>query len=547
MRPRSRRRRVIALTACAAVLVLVVAGFAIDQARHDGTVARNVALDGTLIGGATDAELQDAVHDTAEAWAAVPVTVETPAGPFDTTLGDLGVALDEEAVAAAARSEGRDGGWLAELWSWLRSPLGHREVALTFDADTASAAAALASAEAANHRDPTEPTLAPGADAITVVPGADGATLDTGAVAQQALDAARRGERTITIAAATVPLPPDVSEARAAELATEANALADQPLGIYLDNKSGRFDADMIRSWFRPAIVDGALEVTIDPAAARDDITGVLGQVGVAPQQLRFEVDPEGKVVIVDGVAGTECCTPESLQGIVSALEAGDERVDLTLASVAPDHDRAWAEQLGITTPIATFTTQHPCCAPRVQNIHRFADLIRGTVILPDETMSANDTVGQRTKERGFVEAPVIVDGEFAEDVGGGVSQFAVTLFNAAFYGGLDIPEYQSHSIYIDRYPYGVESTISWGGPDLKIHNNTPTGVLIWPTYDDTSITVTLYGTPWMAGTVKSQSESPDGECTRVHTVRERTLLGNNQTSTDDFYALYQPSEGVTC
>ncbi|MEZ5209340.1 MAG: peptidoglycan binding domain-containing protein [Acidimicrobiales bacterium] len=365
MRPRSRRRRVIALTACAAVLVLVVAGFAIDQARHDGTVARNVALDGTLIGGATDAELQDAVHDTAEAWAAVPVTVETPAGPFDTTLGDLGVTLDEEAVAAAARSEGRDGGWLAELWSWLRSPLGHREVALTFDADTASAAAALASAEAANHRDPTEPTLAPGADAITVVPGADGATLDTGAVAQQALDAARRGERTITIAAATVPLPPDVSEARAAELATQANALADQPLGIYLDNKSGRFDADMIRSWFRPAIVDGALEVTIDPAAARDDITGVLGQVGVAPQQLRFEVDPEGKVVIVDGVAGTECCTPESLQGIVSALEAGDERVDLTLASVAPDHDRAWAEQLGITTPIATFTTQHPCCAPR--------------------------------------------------------------------------------------------------------------------------------------------------------------------------------------
>lgn len=529
------------------MLVLIAGGFALDQARHDGTVARNVALDGTLIGGATDAELTDAVHRTAEAWAEVPVTVETPAGPFDTTLGDLGVALDEEAVAAAARAEGHSDGWFAELWSWLRSPFGHREVALAFDADAARATAALANAEQANHIDPTEPGLAPGADAITVVPGADGATLDTAAVAEQALDAARRGERTITIATETVPLHPDVSDARAAELAAEANALADQPLGIYVDAKSGRFDADMIRSWLRPTIVNGNLDLSIDPTAARDDITGVLGQVGVAPQQLRFDVDPEGKVVIIDGVAGTECCTPESLQGIVGALEAGTDRVDLTLASVPPDHDRAWAEQLGITTPIATFTTNFPCCAPRVQNIHRFADLIRGTVILPGETMSSNDTVGQRTKERGFVEAPVIMDGEFSEDVGGGVSQFAVTLFNAAFYGGLDIPEYQAHSIYIDRYPYGVESTISWGGPDLKIHNNAPTGVLIWPTYTDTSITVTLYGTPWMTGTVKSQSESPDGECTRVRTVRERTLLGNNETTTDDFYALYQPSEGVTC
>ncbi len=35
------------------------------------------------------------------------------------------------------------------------------------------------------------------------------------------------------------------------------------------------------------------------------------------------------------------------------------------------------------------------------------------------------------------------------------MSQFATTLFNAAFFAGLDFGEYQSHSIYISRYPQG--------------------------------------------------------------------------------------------
>lgn len=50
----------------------------------------------------------------------------------------------------------------------------------------------------------------------------------------------------------------------------------------------------------------------------------------------------------------------------------------------------------------------------------------------PGTTFSVNDTVGRRTAEKGFVEGGVIQDGEFATDIGGGVSQFATTTFNAA-------------------------------------------------------------------------------------------------------------------
>ncbi len=200
-----------------------------------------------------------------------------------------------------------------------------------------------------------------------------------------------------------------------------------------------------------------------------------------------------------------------------------------------------------ITTPISSFTTNHACCESRVTNIHRMADLLRGVVIEPGETFSINDTVGQRTRAKGFVEAGVIYNGRFEQDVGGGVSQFATTTFNAGFFGGLDLVEYMAHTIYISRYPYGREATLSYPSPDLKIRNNTPYGVLIWPTYTGTSITVTLYSTPWVSGEQTGQSESPAGRCTRVTTQRTRTWVSDGHQEVDTVTALYQPAEGVLC
>ena len=51
------------------------------------------------------------------------------------------------------------------------------------------------------------------------------------------------------------------------------------------------------------------------------------------------------------------------------------------------------------------------------------------------------------------------------------MSQFATTIFNAAFFAGLDFVEYQSHSLQFSRYPAGREATISWPEPDLVFEN----------------------------------------------------------------------------
>ena len=103
----------------------------------------------------------------------------------------------------------------------------------------------------------------------------------------------------------------------------------------------------------------------------------------------------------------------------------------------------------------------------------------------PGERFSVNDFVGERTREKGFVSAGTIQQGHFKDDVGGGISQFATTLFNAAFFAGLEFDDYQSHTIYISRYPYGREATLNYPDVDLAFINNTPYGILIWPEYTE--------------------------------------------------------------
>jgi vancomycin resistance protein YoaR len=221
--------------------------------------------------------------------------------------------------------------------------------------------------------------------------------------------------------------------------------------------------------------------------------------------------------------------------------------VNLPLKAVAPSRDDEAARKLGIVEPIGTFTSNHAAGEPRVKNIHRIADLIQGAVIAPGATFSVNDFVGRRTIANGFVAAPIIDENyKFTDDVGGGISQFATAIFNSAFFAGLDIPSYYMHGIYISRYPYGRESTISFPAPDVRIRNNTPHGVLIWPTYTGTSITVTMYSTKFVSGEQTNQTTEKKGVCTAVTTERTRTYVDGRKT-TDRFSGLYSPEEGVKC
>jgi vancomycin resistance protein YoaR len=258
-----------------------------------------------------------------------------------------------------------------------------------------------------------------------------------------------------------------------------------------------------------------------------------------------------GGIAITPSRTGTTCCAREANTLVDAALRDRPALgpLPLPLEVVQPKRDDARARALGVKEVVGTFTTRHPAGQPRVANIHKMADYVRGAVIEPGETFSINDHVGRRTTARGFVDAPIIGPGNrYDSDVGGGVSQFATTTFNAGFFAGLEIPEYQFHTLYIDRYPYGREATLAFPHPDLKLKNTSPYGVLIWTSYTSTEITVTLYSTKWVDARQSAQYRSTYGRgCTAVTTQRTRTFLTDGHSETDTFTGSYVPGEGARC
>jgi Ca2+-binding RTX toxin-like protein len=151
---------------------------------------------------------------------------------------------------------------------------------------------------------------------------------------------------------------------------------------------------------------------------------------------------------------------------------------------------------------LGQFTTYHNCCENRVVNIQTMADAVHGHVVMPGETFSVNATVGERTAAKGYLAAGAIIDGwvqccDDPANVGGGTSQFGTTIYNAAFFAGLEDVEHQPHSLDFSRYPDGREATMGWPHPDVAFRNDTDKPVLITTHhsgYYGTSITVKIWG-----------------------------------------------------
>jgi vancomycin resistance protein YoaR len=145
---------------------------------------------------------------------------------------------------------------------------------------------------------------------------------------------------------------------------------------------------------------------------------------------------------------------------------------------------------------VGQFTTHYRCCQPRVTNIKRAAQILDGQRIPSGGTFFLNAALGERTIARGFVPAPMISGGVFVDSVGGGISQVATTLYNAAFFAGLELVDHTPHSIYISRYPMGREATISWGGPELIFRNDWSAPIRIDAHATNTTVGFRLFSLP---------------------------------------------------
>ncbi len=231
------------------------------------------------------------------------------------------------------------------------------------------------------------------------------------------------------------------------------------------------------------------LAVVVDPTRLQTVLGNDLSALEALPRNASIDLG-SGQAVVLASQPGRRL----DVVALAAALSSGATEVTATFTDIPAETTTDELAALGIKEEISRFTTIHPAGEPRVTNIHRMCDLVQDTVVMSGDTFSLNTVAGQRTEARGFVAAPAIDAGEFVEEVGGGVSQFSTTLFNAVLKGGYDLREHQPHSYWLSRYPKGLEATLSWPHPDLVWVNDFETPVLVHCAYDATTITVVLFG-----------------------------------------------------
>ncbi len=236
--------------------------------------------------------------------------------------------------------------------------------------------------------------------------------------------------------------------------------------------------------------VDGA----IVPKVHRDVAGAILGETLDATQvEMRNARVLEGGGVepSTDGIAVDWDATFAGFEDRL--LRDGERTWDADYKPVPADFTTEEAENATFDQEVSSFSTGGFSGASGT-NIALVAQTVNGAIVNPGETFSLNGYTGPRGTAQGYVESGIIINGRSGMAVGGGISQFATTLYNAAYFGGMTDIAHTPHSYYISRYPAGREATVYEGAIDLQFRNDSPTPVRIQTGVSGGEITVRLMG-----------------------------------------------------
>lgn len=485
----------------AAIVLLPLFVFALDNAMTSGEVARNVAAAGVELGGLGEEDALAALREYETELARTPAVFTVNGIAFNLLPDSIGLEIDEEDVVAAAMEQRRDQGFPGSFFSWFGS-FGDRielDVPVTVDNDLLDGIFDEWQAEA---------IAMPAYDGGIIVQDTrilpDYPRPGEGIDRDQAYPAVLAALQTVDRQAVDLEvtqIEPELTRADVDNAVTQAARWIDD--AVTLSAADPDFSISFTREQLASALIadlttssETTVDLSFDPEIIAALVTPFRAEIERPPRDAEYLIDEATtEVTLLPSRTGTVL----DMDLVVDSLEraatsASNSGVFPFGAGEQASFTTEDAEAMGDIEYVSGFTTSHPAGQPRVENIHLFADTVDGAMVFPGEVFSLNDYVGQRTTEKGYVPAPTILAGELVDDVGGGVSQFATTFFNAVFYGCYEDVDHKPHSYYFSRYPEVNEATISWPAPDLVFKNNTDAVVIIKTQYTASDITVQFYG-----------------------------------------------------
>jgi vancomycin resistance protein YoaR len=344
-------------------------------------------------------------------------------------------------------------------------------------------------------RQRVEPSLALQGLEPTIVPGRPGRVLDQEAAAQLIVHSLTG----ISRAPVTLPLRVDPPRLTAADLAG-ARAKLSTALSAPVELTYGPGGWHLSQRKIARLLVlphDGERSLAIGGPIATRFFANLRRRVGRAPRDAGFAIGAGNVVRVVPAQAGRGVDAEATNRALLTAmLSTNDREAELQVTSIAPNRSTSEAQAMGITGLVGAYETVYGGVPNRIHNVQLVAHLIDNHLIGPGAEFSFNATTGERSSEKGFLEAPVIINGELKTGLGGGICQVSTTVFNAAYEAGLSITDRTNHALYISHYPLGRDATVNYPDTDLRFVNDTKHWLLLRTFVGSSSLTVALYGAP---------------------------------------------------
>lgn len=482
-----------------ALLALLASSYMADSVASIGRVRAGVTAGSLKLGGRTVDEARGLLASRARVLAGNRAHLFAESRRESVSPAAVGFTPRVEATLADAMAVGRHGNVLVRFWHRLRGLFASTDVGWQSSLDRKAAERLVGTWAMKVDTDGREAGIqdSPEGRMIPVGP-VPNRRLNRPAAVAAILDALERWPRqSVELPIRVIPRRTDLADAR--DAASEANKWLREPVRLVAPDGlstllTPRDIASMLEAVPRKRGRSWGLQVRFSPQRVAVRLGERMAPYEREARSASFAVNGTA-VSVVAGEQGKRFDPAATAAELGKAAQDDDARTAQTrFAAVKPNLSTEEARALNIKELVSSYTTYHPCCAPRVTNIHKMAAIVDGAIVRPGESFSLNGYVGPRTAAKGFVLAPMIADGKYKDEIGGGVSQFATTIFNTIFFGGYRFNYYQAHSYYISRYPAGRDATISWTAPDLRFTNNTGAGVLIKTAYSSTSITVSFYG-----------------------------------------------------
>ena len=477
-----------------AVLVVAALAVGVAFAGSAGKLAEGVTLAGVDVGGLTPEEAQRLLEQRARVLANVPVVFTSGTRKWPVQAKRVGI--DQNWATAVESADDAGDGFLPlrglqrfklRLFGQdLTPPTTYWKPALAFYLQTFSRVLDQP------HRDAA---LRLKGLRVVVVPGHGGHVLDRDEASELVVSALASLDRR------PVPLPirSDPQRVTSDDLdaaVQQAQIAVSAPVRLRLGPTRWR-----IAKWRIAKMLtlphDGSRTLEIGGPGAAAFFRRLTKKINRPPLNADFAISASNRVRVVPAKDGRLVDVEETSERLLAAaLSPTNRAARVAVVMKSPARSTEAARAMGITGLVAGYETIYGGDPNRIHNVQLVAQLIDDTLIAPGKTFSFNATTGERTPEKGFREAPVIINGELQNGIGGGVCQVSTTVFNAAYEAGLRITERSNHALYISHYPQGRDATVNYPDLDLKFVNDTGNWILLRTYVGSSSLTVALYGTP---------------------------------------------------